>query len=49
MPSATSNIITSNRNLNIKTMTRRSGIQEPPSNISVDESHPYEIATHIVK
>ncbi|CAF1212896.1 unnamed protein product [Rotaria magnacalcarata] len=49
MPSATSNIITSNRNLNIKTMARRSGIQEPPSNISVDESHPYEIATHIVK
>ncbi|CAF5041734.1 unnamed protein product, partial [Rotaria socialis] len=49
MPSATSNIITSNRNLNIKTMTHRSAIQEPLSNMPVDESHPYEIATHIVK
>jgi hypothetical protein len=47
--SSTSNILTSNRNLSTITMARRSGIQQQISNISVDESHPYEIATHIVK
>lgn len=39
----------SNRTLSTMTMARRSGIQQQVSNISVDESHPYEIATHIVK
>jgi hypothetical protein len=38
--------LTSNRTLSTITMARRSGIQQQ---ISVDESHPYEIATHIVK
>jgi hypothetical protein len=49
IPSSTSNIIPSNRTLSTLAMTRRSGIQQQISNISVDESHPYEIATHIVK
>jgi len=38
--------LTSNRTLSTITMAKRSGIQQQ---ISVDESHPYEIATHIVK
>jgi len=41
-----SNIITSNRTLSTMTMARRSGTQQQ---ISIEESHPYEIATHIVK
>ncbi|UJR35455.1 hypothetical protein I4U23_028211 [Adineta vaga] len=48
--------ITPNRTLSTMTMTRRSSSTPPPSpslpaisNISIDESHPYEIATHIVK
>ncbi|CAF0863250.1 unnamed protein product [Rotaria sordida] len=49
IPSSTSNTITSHRTLNTKTMTRRSGTQQQLSNISIDESHPYEIATHIIK
>jgi hypothetical protein len=42
---------TSNRTLSRITMTRRSGTQQQQqiANKSVDESHPYEIATHIVK
>jgi hypothetical protein len=39
IPSSTSNIISSNRTLSNMTMARR----------SVEDSHPYEIATHIVK
>jgi hypothetical protein len=49
IPTSTSNIIPSNRTVSTLAMTRRSGIQQQISNISVDESHPYEIATHIVK
>jgi hypothetical protein len=49
IPPSTSNMTTSNRTLSRVTMTRRSGTQQQLSNISVDESHQYEIATHIVK
>jgi hypothetical protein len=48
-PSSTSNIITSNRTVSTITMARRSSTQQQISKISVNESHPYEIATHIVK
>ena len=49
IPSSTSNITaTSKRTLSRVTMARRSGTQQI-ANKSVDESHPYEIATHIVK
>ena len=43
IPPSTSNVMTSNRTLSNMTMGRRSSIQP------VEESHPYEIATHIVK
>ena len=46
IPSSTSNVITSNRTLSTITMARRSSTQPQ---ISVEDSHPYEIATHIVK
>ncbi|CAF3627087.1 unnamed protein product [Adineta steineri] len=46
--SSTSNITTSNRTLSTLTMARRSGTQQQQQ-ISVDDTHPYEIATHIVK
>lgn len=46
IPSSTSNIISSNRTLSATTMIKRSNTQQQISN---DESHPYEIATHIVK
>ncbi|CAF2381309.1 unnamed protein product [Rotaria sp. Silwood2] len=49
IPPSTSNIITSYRTLSTKTMTRRSSTQQQISNMSIDESHPYEIATHIIK
>ncbi|CAF1226969.1 unnamed protein product [Adineta steineri] len=48
IPSSTSNITTSNRTLSTLTMARRSGTQQQQQ-ISVDDTHPYEIATHIVK
>ena len=46
IPASTSSVITSNRTLSNITMGRRSGTQQQ---ILVEESHPYEIATHIVK
>ena len=49
IPPSTSSIIPSNRTLSTIAMTRRSGVQQQISNISVDQSHPYEIATHIIK
>ena len=39
----------SNRTLNTKIITSQSMTRQQISNISINESHPYELATHIIK
>lgn len=47
--SSTSMIPSPNRTLSTVTVPKRASIQQQISNVSMEETHPYEIATHIVK